>query len=125
VIIPWSQWDDFSGRQPEFTPEQQTLALEFGHYWVQFAASATLDLALGHRVVWSAADVGRLPDFKAARMAADNSFFQRKIAELGRCLSLVSMHRRTMCGSGGNGPAEARAQEPLGPSGDLQLSPGH
>ena len=33
------QWDDFSGRKPEFTPEQQTLALQMGRYFGQFATS--------------------------------------------------------------------------------------
>jgi len=33
------QWDDFTGRQPEFTTEQHALALQIGHYWGNFAAT--------------------------------------------------------------------------------------
>jgi para-nitrobenzyl esterase len=33
------QWDDFAGKKPEFTPEQQTLAVQMGRYFGQFAAS--------------------------------------------------------------------------------------
>jgi para-nitrobenzyl esterase len=34
------QWDDFSGEQPAFTANQWSLALQIGHYWGNFAASA-------------------------------------------------------------------------------------
>ena len=33
------QWDDFAGKKPQFTPEQQTLALQMGRYFGQFAAT--------------------------------------------------------------------------------------
>lgn len=33
------QWDDFAGKKPEFAPEQQTLAVQMGRYFGQFAAS--------------------------------------------------------------------------------------
>jgi para-nitrobenzyl esterase len=33
------QWDDFAGRQPDFTPEQRDLAVQMGRYWGNFAAS--------------------------------------------------------------------------------------
>jgi para-nitrobenzyl esterase len=33
------QWDDFSGRKPDFNTEQRALALQIGHYWGNFAAS--------------------------------------------------------------------------------------
>jgi para-nitrobenzyl esterase len=52
------QWDDFSGRQPEFTPEQQMLALEFGHYWGQFAASG--DPNGGSLPRWSPTSSGQI-----------------------------------------------------------------
>jgi para-nitrobenzyl esterase len=52
------QWDDFSGRQPEFTPEQQTLASEMGRYWGQFAASGEPN---GDRLPrWSPTSAGQI-----------------------------------------------------------------
>jgi len=33
------QWDDFTGKKPAHTPEQQALAFQMGRYWGNFAAS--------------------------------------------------------------------------------------
>ena len=52
------QWDDFSGRKPEFTPEQQSLALQYGRYWGQFAASGDPNGANLPR--WSPTSAGQI-----------------------------------------------------------------
>ena len=52
------QWDDFSGKKPEFTPEQQTLALQMGRYLGQFAASG--DPNGGDLPRWSPTSAGQI-----------------------------------------------------------------
>ena len=52
------QWDDFAGKKPEFTPEQETLALQMGRYFGQFAASG--DPNRGDLPRWSPTSAGQI-----------------------------------------------------------------